>query len=225
MSDFLQGLIARSRAHSDTVRPRMASIFEPAAIIPQLEEIPGEQLEETAAGEPAGEMRPRPRLRERMGPPETVPVQQPVSTRSSAEPAVEAPRITRTTAAAEETRLAIHKSVALPASADPPRLAPPAVEAPVLHQTREVREVFDHRQTLVERTVRELPATPPRHQSAPRLNAAEDQTASEPVIHVSIGRVEVRAVIESPAARQERKPSPVMGLEEYLRGRANGAGR
>jgi hypothetical protein len=200
-------------------------MFEPAAIIPQLEEVLGEQLEETPAGEPAGEMRPRPRLRELKERPESAPLQQPVSTRRSAEQAVAAPQITRTKAAAEEFRPAIHQSVALPASSEPPRLAPPAVEAPVLHQTREVREVFDHRQTLVERTVRELPATPPRHQSAPRLNAAMDQTASEPVIHVSIGRVEVRAVMESPAARQERKPSPVMGLEEYLRGRANGAGR
>jgi hypothetical protein len=44
---------------------------------------------------------------------------------------------------------------------------------------------------------------------------------SEPAVHVTIGRVEVRAVATSPAgnARPERR-SPVMGLDEYLRTRA-----
>ncbi|MGK9169299.1 hypothetical protein KXR53_23495 [Inquilinus limosus] len=44
---------------------------------------------------------------------------------------------------------------------------------------------------------------------------------SEPAIHVTIGRVEVKAVAtpSSDAARPER-PSPVMSLDEYLRNRA-----
>ena len=45
---------------------------------------------------------------------------------------------------------------------------------------------------------------------------------SEPTIHVTIGRVEVRAVASpaSDSGRIERTPSPVMSLDEYLRTRA-----
>ena len=45
---------------------------------------------------------------------------------------------------------------------------------------------------------------------------------SEPTIHVTIGRVEVRAVASpaSDSGRRERTPSPVMSLDEYLRTRA-----
>jgi hypothetical protein len=57
--------------------------------------------------------------------------------------------------------------------------------------------------------------------SEPRLPASR-ALKSEPAIHVTIGRVEVRAV-SSPASdsrRGERAPSPVMSLDEYLRMRA-----
>jgi hypothetical protein len=49
----------------------------------------------------------------------------------------------------------------------------------------------------------------------------------EPTIHVSIGRVEVRAVQESSAAaRRSREASPVMSLDDYLQQRAaKGTGR
>jgi hypothetical protein len=40
----------------------------------------------------------------------------------------------------------------------------------------------------------------------------------EPSIHVTIGRIEIRAEREDPSPRKnEKAPSPVMGLEEYLR--------
>jgi len=48
-----------------------------------------------------------------------------------------------------------------------------------------------------------------------RLTPALSQ--AEPTIHVTIGRVEVRAEIPNgPARRAERASSPVMGLQEYL---------
>jgi hypothetical protein len=47
---------------------------------------------------------------------------------------------------------------------------------------------------------------------------------SEPVIHVSIGRIEVRALAQERPAKPERK-SPVMGLDEYLRSRATAGAR
>lgn len=44
---------------------------------------------------------------------------------------------------------------------------------------------------------------------------------SEPTVHVTIGRVEVRAVTASPSDRaRPGHPSPVMSLDEYLRTRA-----
>lgn len=73
------------------------------------------------------------------------------------------------------------------------------------------------------------------HAASRRANARAKQQASlkpegrqpeaEPSIHVTIGRVEVRAELANHAtARAERKPSPVMGLEEYLRRRAKRGG-
>lgn len=45
--------------------------------------------------------------------------------------------------------------------------------------------------------------------------------AAEPTIHVTIGRVEVRAVTPAaPSGRKARDASPVMSLDEYLRTRA-----
>lgn len=44
----------------------------------------------------------------------------------------------------------------------------------------------------------------------------------EPVIHVTIGRVEVRAVQAESAARRQKKPTGVMSLEDYLKQRGGG---
>jgi len=45
-------------------------------------------------------------------------------------------------------------------------------------------------------------------------------TPPEPTIHVSIGRVEVRAISQPPAKNSPRPPSTGIGLEEYLRRRS-----
>jgi hypothetical protein len=42
----------------------------------------------------------------------------------------------------------------------------------------------------------------------------------EPTIHVSIGRIEVRAISQPPAKNSSRAPSAGIGLEEYLRRRS-----
>jgi hypothetical protein len=55
-----------------------------------------------------------------------------------------------------------------------------------------------------------------KEKSMPRLE--QQRPEAEPSIHVTIGRVEVRAELASNASRQkDRTPSVVMGLEEYLR--------
>jgi hypothetical protein len=48
---------------------------------------------------------------------------------------------------------------------------------------------------------------------------------SDPDVHVTIGRIEVRAIPESNPKRAVGSPSPVMGLDEYLRSRAQRDGR
>jgi hypothetical protein len=49
--------------------------------------------------------------------------------------------------------------------------------------------------------------------------------APEPVIHVSIGRIEVRAIAEASPGWRAKEVSPVMGLEEYLKQRSKGTVR
>jgi hypothetical protein len=49
-------------------------------------------------------------------------------------------------------------------------------------------------------------------------------TSPEPTIHVSIGRIEVRAISQPPAKNSPRPPSTGIGLEEYLRRRSGRLG-
>jgi hypothetical protein len=48
---------------------------------------------------------------------------------------------------------------------------------------------------------------------------------SSPSVHVTIGRVEVRASVFERPRRKGRETSPVMSLQDYLNRQANGAGR
>jgi len=63
---------------------------------------------------------------------------------------------------------------------------------------------------------------------APRVRAEPPRRASEtppePTIHVTVGRVEVRARSAPPPAPKERERSPVMSLDEYLRTRGKRGG-
>jgi hypothetical protein len=44
---------------------------------------------------------------------------------------------------------------------------------------------------------------------------------NEPIIQVTIGRIEIRAVPAAPEPLKKRPEQPVMNLNEYLRQRAN----
>jgi hypothetical protein len=53
------------------------------------------------------------------------------------------------------------------------------------------------------------------------LHSPPSAQPSEPTVHVTIGRVEVRAIAATPSDRlKPERPSPVMSLDEYLRTRA-----
>ena len=64
-----------------------------------------------------------------------------------------------------------------------------------------------------------------RPETQPRLSsAAEQATKPEPIIHVTIGRIEVRATPASSPPRKQTPAASMMSLEDYLRQR-NGGGR
>ncbi|MCL4798474.1 MAG: hypothetical protein KJ025_02745 [Burkholderiales bacterium] len=71
-----------------------------------------------------------------------------------------------------------------------------------------------------------MPAAAEAPRSAPPLPAVEPQAIVEPVVNVTIGRVEVRAVMAPLPARERRKPATpkALSLEEYLE-RRHGARR
>jgi hypothetical protein len=75
--------------------------------------------------------------------------------------------------------------------------------------------------TVERETIRELRTTPPRVVTRETLRRAASPAAaaapaeSEPVIHVSIGRVEVRAVTPPPSAAPERASRRPMSIEQY----------
>jgi hypothetical protein len=62
--------------------------------------------------------------------------------------------------------------------------------------------------------------TAPR--SAPPSVASQPAATTEPTIHVTIGRIEVRATSPAPAARPKSAPAPTMSLDDYLRTRGGG---
>jgi hypothetical protein len=55
-----------------------------------------------------------------------------------------------------------------------------------------------------------------RANAQPQLRGEETSAASEPVVHVSIGRVEVRAVTNAPAQKRAPQASPVMTIDDYV---------
>jgi len=67
-----------------------------------------------------------------------------------------------------------------------------------------------------------VPAPTPRFRFEP---PAFRTRAADPVVEISIGRIEVRAVVERSADRKASTASPVMGLDEYLKARARGGAR
>jgi hypothetical protein len=73
-----------------------------------------------------------------------------------------------------------------------------------------------------------MPAQPlssRRHAAATGARARADADAGEPIIEISIGRIDVRAAVErGPDRKASAAPSPVMGLAEYLQTRAAARG-
>ena len=76
-----------------------------------------------------------------------------------------------------------------------------------------------------ERVFEPLPDLRARHDRGPARLESSPTADSEPVIQVTIGRVEIRATNSGGAQRRaEPAPSPVMSLDEYLRRQARRGG-
>ena len=236
MSGFFERLLERSRTHSGVVRPRNLSIFEPphasdaspaedAAVFETTTRRKHDAIEEPVArsierreSEPPAPMAARaPAAQVQFV---AAPIQGSRSSSKTKEPHTG-------TAAREEIR---HEpgpermfSQAAPlASAAPERATGPWATREI-HETREVREMVREQRTLVDRTVLERIARA-GHRPTSGNTIRSLAVQAEPEIHVSIGRIEVRAVNETPNARKSpQQPSPVMGLDEYLRHKSKGA--
>lgn len=232
---FFQNLLARGRGDAGVVRPRIASMFE----APQVSE--AAPVEESSKVETSSRPREdafvRPAARSIEAPVE-------IQTRADVRPAaVEVQSIAalpkeKTVSASplEKSVLSSPREQALPGlesksllSRGPlPELpaAAKVAESPVLREIRETHEMHEtvrEQRTVVDRTFLERVAQAGR-QSPPARATAEAAMSAEPEIHVSIGRIEVRAVNEATSARKTQQPgSPVMGLDEYLRHKSKGA--
>jgi len=63
---------------------------------------------------------------------------------------------------------------------------------------------------------------PQRLERADESNSHANEAKNDdhaPIIRVTIGRVDVRAVTQAPPARRATPPAPKLSLEEYLRSR------
>jgi len=227
MSDFLTNLAARALA-PPTLRPRTPSRFEPAGVAGA-----PEPWEEESEPHRARELHRATEPGEAAASPETLAEPAPERT-----PHDEVIRERTREVLHERTHSnAEHHEVTREIRVSPsPEAAPSRRPLPVITQQQRgsapERTRADHApETRVDLRERErtLPAIPPQARATARIhrdsspasralapkNREGTQTAAEPVIHVSIGRVEVRAVTATAVARSPRR-GPAMSIDDYV---------
>jgi hypothetical protein len=120
------------------------------------------------------------------------------------------------TPAAEKT-VRVESTVEIRPQTTAPQPAPFAPETP---RAQAPFETPDAPRTVTQQQPFMSPPQPPRA-PAPRQTSIPAQLQAEPIIHVTIGRIEVRAVEEREARPRKREAaSPVMTLDDYLKSRA-----
>lgn len=204
MTDYLSGLAARALGVANVVRPRPVARFEPP---------PVEELEPSSMSE-----RPRPvhRAVERPSaaaePARTSPAREPVvAMRREAGPASFAPA-----SPVEPVR---------PARSVLPEPPPPRPNRESTAPRAERAETAPAAPKIAAEVSRH-PATPTRRETRREAYASLRAAAAPepPAVHVTIGRIEVRAVappVPTPARRTPRHPAP-LALDEYLEQRRSG---
>ncbi len=249
MSDFFANLAARAVETSATIRPRLATRFEPVAPPEPFTEVVIETAgAETGAPTPiasVAEKAPSPVESE----PASVPVAPPsdatgaipvgsvaspiVAAPSAAAPpqpwARDAPSAPEPSAAPRDDRAATPSAATLrrPSARDVPSASEPSVAPrddhaatpPVPKRTHHAAPPASPAFPLA------VPPTLPREIGttlAPRVAAVErpEPPPVETIVHVNIGRIELRAPPPPAAAKRERAVPAVTTLAEYLQQRA-----
>lgn len=231
MADFLTRLSARTLGTAPLARPRGQRLFDPGPVILSGPPLPGETLEASAVPrrEDGRDAVPplRPPARQAPAPlvaPEAEsPPAEPRSSSAEAEP-----HPVREVAHGGPLRHRIDGIEPSPAPRstapmqEPPHAAPPELVARTSPQ--------DPQPARPAPTLAEIGAPPPNGRSDGdredrRIAARRDAAAAAPAIRVTIGRVEVRAIMPPPATQRPERPartSALMSLEDHLkRGRGN----
>jgi len=264
MTDFLSSLVSRSfgAGASAAIRPRVASLFEPA--FPQAElpadvshpretyaaggepEGPQTRAELTLRDEPATQRRltyrPEPYERAALGP-VAVPDSRPAVPAASAVPA---PRLQMTRVPVEEeTRRPRREPERRGEEVAPARAVTSAARSsdrvrPEPAETVAIRKEStpsEERGLLVppktgariagalQSTVSASQITSRDRDTGPQRAAVSRHASQERNVHVTIGRIEVRATAAEKTPVRERSASPVMGLDEYLRRQSRRGGQ
>lgn len=214
MSDFLTNLIRRHGGATPAIQPRLPSLFE-------------------AAGGPAGGD-----VADPTG--EAEAPRAPVPRRAADDPALTASESTldappvfvppagvvQPEPAQPGVPTARRESTPPAASANPPanRFQPLQPPAPRPRPGQLAPQPAAAAPPVVRAPPVPLPATPVAAKPARVRHSADSQpNAVAPAIHVTIGRVEVRAVQAPPAAPRAARPAaPRLSLEEYLQPRSGG---
>jgi len=255
MSDYLELLISRSFAALDVIRPRSVSRFErrspglPVGIAaspdPGMAEPRRQVTTVTAPREVSppsrhdDALRVRPQTTEPPAPLVTTVTPPPVSPLASdagvrPAPAPRQERIGAAPVAAPPMRHAVIQPTRHDVIVERPAGRPPSLEP---------RPQAPSQPSLATPTLAVLPAggrphpvpeSPPRPiESAtaiePRFAAREHRpstpSSEPPAIHVTIGRIEIRATSAAAPVREQHRQPSVMSLDEYLKQRAGGGPR
>ncbi len=248
MTDFLTTLVARTIA-PPSLTPRLRSRFEPlafddAGIVESVREI---AIDGPSSPAPSLASAPSAEVPDREEKVQAVPVSP--RRRESAPPSrreAEATRIVPlVTQSAETPEFAARPEpvavVPAPHITQPERAAaplghrtaaPPPAEpapAPIEHretrvETRESTRTIERARTIATRLL-ERSETSRLFAQPPRAAAPQAAAAPEPTIHISIGRVEVRAAATPAAVPRAAKRSAVQSLDDYLDRRNRKDGR
>lgn len=244
MSDLVNNLLARATGAAQTIRPRIATAFEPASIATPPALAP--DIENVRIAETPGVMEPVAPIQRKdaVGAPAATVVNN-ISTppspvappRSEKRRAEMAPNLNPVPAAEPVIQqLVMERKAAAAPQRSEIGMRSEVVNAPASQETSHaIRSKPAEPERTVETIVRTetiaaTPVKPPQPRSimpaavrlaAPQLQptTAPATTESDSVVHVSIGRIEIRAITPERATKQTRKQPPVMSLEDYLKSR------
>jgi hypothetical protein len=235
MADYLSNLVAKNIFPQESIRPRPLSLYEP---IPGQERLVPMHASRLYEQEPYPTDLPVPEIgsstfqayRGRLDPPPHTPRKHAAKAVREGEhlsPPGEAKPVSPAPPSPEEAP-SVHSETAgetpLRLKQEGVRLPLPAHSPPPDPSARQIREF------MVKPTPISVPAVVPYLHTdlhpLPDLAARNSPPEPTPTVHVTIGRIEVRAT--HPPDPPRRKPAPrptVMSLDEYLQSRTNGERR